>query len=312
MPMPSLTDPHGHDHAAHANERRVFRAMWLTGGFMLVELAGGLVSGSLALVADAAHMLTDAAALGIAWYAFRIARRPADPKRSFGYHRAQVLAAFVNGAVLVAIVFAIVYEAVRRLAEPAPVMGATMLAVALAGLAVNAAAWLMLRGGHKNLNVRGAALHVAGDFLASLAAVAAAVVILATGWTPIDPALSLAVSALVLWSGWSLVRKSAHILLQGTPDWLDVEALGRDLAEAVPGVVEIHHVHVWSLTSEQPVLTLHAVVDDAADPDAVLAAVRAHLMHRYGIGHTTIQVERLECPDATHEETAARIGAHRH
>jgi cobalt-zinc-cadmium efflux system protein len=303
---------HSHDRASHANERRVFRAMWLTGGFMLVELAGGIVSGSLALIADAAHMLTDAAALAIAWTAFRIGHRPADPQRSFGYHRAQVLAAFVNGAVLVVIVFAIAFEAARRLAEPAPVMGEAMLAVALAGLAVNAAAWLMLRGGHDNLNVRGAALHVAGDFLASFAAVAAAVVILATGWTPIDPILSLAVSALVLWSGWSLVRKSAHILLQGTPDWLDVEALRRDLAAAVPGVVDIHHVHVWSLTSEQPVLTLHAVIADAADADAVLAAVRSHLVERYGIGHTTIQVEREQCVDPTHEATVSRVAAHRH
>jgi cobalt-zinc-cadmium efflux system protein len=282
---------HDHAHEAAANERRIFWVMWLTGGFTVFEAAGGLYAGSLALLADAGHMLTDCAALALAWFAFRVARRPADPRRSFGYHRAQVLAAFVNGGVLVAVVIWIAVEAVRRLIAPVDIQGNAMLAIGVVGLAVNVFAFAVLRAGQEDLNVRGAALHVLGDLLGSAAAIAAAVVILATGWTPIDPILSVVVAALVLRSAWSLLRRSGHILLEGTPDWLDVEALRSELAAFVPGVEDVHHVHVWSMTSERPLLTMHARVAETADREGILKSLQSYLAERYGISHTTIQVE---------------------
>jgi len=287
---------HGHAHGAGDNERRIFWVMWLTAAFTVIEAVGGLYAGSLALLADAGHMATDAAALALAWYAFRVARRPADERRSFGYHRAQVLAAFVNGGVLVAVVIWIAVEAVQRLLAPVPILGDAMLTVGVAGLVANLIGFAVLRRGQENINVRGAALHVLGDLLGSAGAVAAAVVILATGWTPIDPILSIAVAVLVLRSAWALLRHSGHILLEGTPDWLDVEALRAELAAAVPGVEDVHHVHVWSMTSERPLLTMHALVADTADRETVLKSLQSYLAEHYGIGHTTIQIEAV-CVD---------------
>jgi cobalt-zinc-cadmium efflux system protein len=223
------------------SERRVFWAMVLTGGFMGIEVVGGLVSGSLALLADAGHMLTDFAALGLAWFAFRIARRPPDQRRSYGYHRIQVLAAFVNGIVLVAVVGWILVEAVGRLLAPVEVLGGVMLAVAVGGLLVNIAAFALLHGGDRdNINLRAAAIHVLGDLLGSAAAILAAGVILGTGWMPIDPLLSVLVALLILRSSWLIIKKSAHILLEGTPDWLDVGRLRADLVAQVPGVEDVH------------------------------------------------------------------------
>jgi cobalt-zinc-cadmium efflux system protein len=304
--MPDGHHAYGHDHAAasEANERRIFWVMLITAAFMLVEAGGGVIAGSLALLADAGHMLTDAAALALAWFAFRLARRPADPQRSFGYHRAQVLAAFVNGAVLVAVVVGIAIEAARRLLAPITVDGTAMLVIGALGLAVNVVAFALLRG-EENINVKGAALHVLGDLLGSAAAVAAGLVIVQTGWTPIDPILSIVVGALVLRSAWALLVRSGHILLEGTPDWLDVNALRQELAAAVPGVEDIHHVHVWSLTTERSLITLHAAVAPGADRDAVLGGVHDYLVTHYGIGHTTIQLEEGACLDE-----AARPAGH--
>jgi len=292
---------HGHSHVhgqGADNERRVLWALVLTAGFMGAEVAGGLISGSLALLADAAHMLTDAAALALAWFAFRIARRPADAKRSYGYHRGQVLAAFVNGAVLIAIVFWIFFEAVQRLRDPLPVQGWTMLSVAALGLVVNIAAFLILHGGDRqNLNLRGAAAHVLGDLLGSVAAIIGALVILWTGWTPIDPILSLLVGLLVLRSAWLIVRESAHILLEGTPAEIDPQGLRQALMEDIPALQDVHHVHAWSLTPERPLLTLHAQVGESADAQATLVRIKQVLAKRFGIDHSTVQIERDSCGD---------------
>jgi len=234
---------HGHSHAHHHshshsnNERRLFLALLLTGGFMVVEALGGILSGSLALLADAGHMLTDTAALGLSWYAFRVSRQPATVSRSYGEHRFQVLAALINGVSLIAVAVWIVIEAVRRLFDPVAVLGGTMLWIALTGLAVNIAAFAVLHGSDReNLNMRGAFLHVLGDMLGSVAAIIAAGVILWTGWTPIDPLLSVLVAALILRSAWMLAGRSWHVLMEGTPEGLDVERLRRELTEAVPGV----------------------------------------------------------------------------
>ena len=292
---------HHHDHGSAAtagNERRVFWAMVLTGGFAVVEVIGGLISGSLALLADAGHMVTDFVALLLAWLAFRLGRRPGDPRRTFGYSRFQVLAAFVNGLALIVVVGWILVEAVQRLMTPVQVAGGTMMAVAVAGLLVNLVAFAILHGGDRdNLNLRGAALHVLSDLLGSAAAIAAALVILLTGWMPIDPILSLAVALLIVRSAWFVIRRSAHILLEGTPDWLDIAELQRAVAAAVPGVEDVHHVHVWCLTQERPLITLHARLAAGCDDQAALAGVQAFLKAEYGLDHSTIQIERGACND---------------
>jgi cobalt-zinc-cadmium efflux system protein len=291
------TSGHHHDHA-HASERRMLWAMLLTGGFMLVEAFGGWLSGSLALMADAGHMLTDTASLALAWGASRAARRPADSLRSYGYHRAQVLAAFLNGVLFLAIVAWIVFEAVQRLLEPVPIEGGAMLVVAVLGLLVNIAAFALLHGGDQdNLNVRAALLHVLGDLLGSVATIAAAGIILWNGWTPIDPLLSVLVAALILSSAWKVVRQSAHILLEGTPEDVDVEALRTALADQVPAVHEVHHVHVWSLTHTRPLLTLHVLIDRQADYRETLAHIKEVLVERFHIHHSTVQIEYDACPD---------------
>ncbi|NIA69111.1 cation diffusion facilitator family transporter [Pelagibius litoralis] len=298
---------HGQDHGPHGhgphgqganNEKRVLWAFVLTAGFMGVEVVGGLISGSLALLADAAHMLTDAAALGLAWFAFRVARRPADTRRSYGYHRGQVLAAFVNGGVLIAVVGWIFIEAIARLREPVPVQGWTMLVVAGLGLVVNIAAFAILHGGDRqNLNMRGAAAHVLGDLLGSAAAIVGALIILWTGWMPIDPLLSMLVGLLVLRSAWFVVRESAHIMLEGTPADIDPAALRRTLMEAVPELEDVHHIHAWSLTPERPLLTLHARVTARADHQATLESIKKVLAERFSIDHSTVQIEREACGD---------------
>ena len=272
--------------------------MLLTGGFMLVEVAGGLMSGSLALLADAGHMLTDTAALFFAWLAFRLARRPADPQRSYGYHRFQILAAFLNGVVLIVIVMWIVFEAVQRLNAPVEILGGLMLAVASVGLVINVIAFAILHGGNrKNLNLRSAALHVLGDLLGSLAAMIAAVVIMATGWTPIDPLLSLLVALLILRSAWMVVRQSTHVLLEGTPSEIDVSQLKSELVDRVPEVDDVHHVHVWTLASGKLVMTLHAHVRTDADGEQVLRALVSLCRQRFGVDHVTIQIEHGRCAD---------------
>jgi len=272
--------------------------MLLTGGFMVVEVAGGLLSGSLALLADAGHMLTDAAALCFAWLAFRLAWRPADPRRSYGYHRFQILAAFLNGVVLIAIVVWIGIEAVQRLQAPVEILGPMMLAVAAVGLVVNLICFAILHGGNReNLNVRGALLHVLGDLLGSLAAIIAAVVIIVTGWTPIDPLLSLLVALLILRSAWLLVRQSTHVLLEGTPAEIDVSRLKSELVDGVEDVDDVHHVHVWTLASGKLVMTLHAHVCDGADAEDALRAILSICRERFGVAHVTVQIEHGRCLD---------------
>ncbi|WP_245659399.1 cation diffusion facilitator family transporter [Limimonas halophila] len=290
---------HDHDHAhahAHGNgggdRRRLALAAGLTAAFMGVEVVGGIVSGSLALLADAAHMLTDAASLGLALIAFRVTDRPADRRRTYGYHRFPVLAAFVNGLALLAIVGWIAVEAVHRLLAPTPVMGPAMAAIAAAGLVVNVAVFAILHGGSReNLNMRGAVLHVLGDLLGSVAALGAAGVILVTGWTPIDPILSLLVALLVLRSAWYLLRQAGHVLLEGAPGEIDPREVERVLGETVAGVRDVHHVHAWALSPERPMMSLHVTAAGDAEHDALAARVKAVLRERFGVDHATVQIE---------------------
>ncbi|MCB1386809.1 MAG: cation transporter [Nitratireductor sp.] len=277
----------GHGHVPKS-ETGIAIAAVLTGAFMLAEIAGGLLSGSLALIADAGHMLTDFASLVLAWLAFRIARRPADRQRTYGFDRFSVLAAFVNGLSLFVIAGWIVWEALQRLRQPVEVLGGLMLWVALAGLAVNVVAFVVLtRGEAENLNVRAAALHVAGDLLGSVAAIVAALVIMATGWMPIDPILSVLVAVIILRSAWAVLRESAHILLEGTPRGLDMGAM-RDALSAVSGVAGVSHIHAWSITQERPMVTLEVTPAAGADPFEVKMAVKKLLAEKFGIAHATV------------------------
>jgi cobalt-zinc-cadmium efflux system protein len=296
--------PHGHGHGGHghahgASERRVGIAALLTGLFMIAELAGGAISGSLALLADAGHMLTDFASLALAWYGFRLARRPADWKRTYGYDRFSIVIAFANGLALFVIAAWIAVEAVHRLMEPGSVIGGVMFWVALAGLVVNIIAFRVLQGGDRdNLNMRAAALHVLGDLLGSVAALAAAIVIMATGWTPIDPILSVLVALIILRSAWAVVRESGHILLEGTPAGIDSREIARDLTAAFPAIQDVHHVHAWSITQERPMVTLHVRVAEARHPERIAAEVKKHLQERFRISHATVEVEFDGCSEA--------------
>lgn len=272
----------------------------LTGAFMVVEAIGGFIAGSLALVADAGHMLADFGALALAWFAFRMARWPADSRRTYGFDRMQVLVAFGNGLMLGVVALAITIEAIRRLFEPVAVEGGLMLGVAIAGLAVNVAAYFILHGADQhNLNVRGAALHVLGDMLGSVAALVAALVILNTGWTPIDPILSVAMALIVLRSGWRVVRDSGHILLEGTPHDLDPRAIGPALIGSVAGLNDIHHVHVWSITQERTMTTLHAVIEPGTDPEGVIETIKRRLRQDFHLDHVTVEIETERCKDTT-------------
>ena len=281
-----------------AMRTRIFWALLLTAGFMFAEVAGGVISGSLALLADAAHMLIDSVSLFFAWLAFRLSHRPADKARTYGYHRFPVLAAFANGIGLAFICIWIFSEAVDRLLNPTEVLASPMLAVAGLGLAINIAAFAVLHGGDRNnLNVRGALLHVWSDMLGSVAAIGAALVIMTTGWMPIDPILSILVGLLVLRSAWFLMRDAAHVLLEGVPQQLDVHDIGRDLVSHVAVVEDVHHVHAWSLSQERSLLTLHARVTEGTNPDSAVAAIQERLADRFDIRHVTVQIELEGCSD---------------
>jgi cobalt-zinc-cadmium efflux system protein len=265
---------------------------------MALEVAGGWLAGSLALLADAGHMLTDSAALLLAWVAARLTEQPAAPGRTYGYHRAQVLAAFVNALALFVVVAWIGYEAVQRLQQPQPVAGRTMLGIALAGLAANLLVYYLLeRGAKSNLNVTAARLHVLGDLLGSIGAAIAAVVILATGWTPIDPILSVLMAVLIVRSAWQLLRDSTHILMENTPENVDLGALRAALMSAVPGIRDVHDVHCWSLTSGQTMLSLHVTLGRDADAQAVLNHAKRVLAEDFAVAHSALQIEQGDCPD---------------
>jgi cobalt-zinc-cadmium efflux system protein len=227
-----------------------------------------------------------------------LGRRPSNLRRSYGYHRFQVLAAFSNGLTLVFIALWICVEALRRFRDPVEILAGPMLVIAVLGLLVNLVVLAILRSGHaSNLNVRGAATHVMSDVLGSLAAIGASAVILTTGWTPIDPLLSIFVALLILRAAWGLIRESGHILLEGTPENVDPEEVGRRLEAAIPPIAEVHHVHIWSLTGERPVLTLHAVLEEDADHDEALRRIHGALEELFGVSHATIQIEYRTCPD---------------
>jgi cobalt-zinc-cadmium efflux system protein len=289
---------HGHHHGHATNERSVGLAALLTGGFMVAEIVGGILAGSLALLADAGHMLTDFASLALAWLGFRLTRRPADWRRTYGFDRFAVLVAFVNGVALFAIAAWIVVEALQRLRTPIEVLGAPMLGIALMGLVVNIIAFLVLRAGDRaNLNIRAAVLHVVGDLLGSVAAVVAALVILTTDWMAIDPLLSIVVALIILRSAWHVVADSGHILLEGSPPGFDSRALRDELRSALPFVLDVHHVHAWSISQERPMVTLHASIAVNTDSATAVREIKRWLAQHFRITHATVEIEYDACGD---------------
>jgi cobalt-zinc-cadmium efflux system protein len=273
-------------------------ALALTAAFMVVEFAGGLYSRSLALMADAGHMLTDAAALALAWAATRIAARPADTRRSFGYQRLRVLATFVNGCALLFVVAWLAVEAIQRLFAPVPVDAKVILWIGSIGFAVNLVVFALLRRSDaEDMNIAAATLHVFSDLLGSAGAIIAALVILWTGWLSIDPLLSLLVCALIVRSAIALVRRSSHILMEGSPDWLDLVELRHTLEQRIPAIRDVHHVHAWLVGPRETLLTMHASVTATANHAIVLKEAKALLAERFGITHATIQIEVEDCVD---------------
>jgi cobalt-zinc-cadmium efflux system protein len=289
------SDSHGHGHGHH--ERLVGRAFLLIGGFMLVEVVAGLLTNSLTLLADAGHMFLDASALGFSWYALRLSRRAHDHNLSYGYHRYQVLATFINGLMLFGLILWIVVEALSRLQNPQTMLPLPALAVAFVGLLVNVAAFRWLHQGQDNATVRSATWHVIGDMLGSVAAITSALTVWLTGWLYADPLLALVIVVILGRGAWRLVRDSTHILLEGVPEHLDLQEIRDALAARVAGVREVHHLHAWALTAEKPLLTLHATVEQDAEIGAVVARIKAVLAEDFGIDHSTIQVEHGPCPD---------------
>jgi cobalt-zinc-cadmium efflux system protein len=292
---PRHEDHHGHSHGPPASQSKLFWALFFTVTCTLIEAVGGIIAGSLALLTDAAHMLTDSAALAMSYAAVRAALRPATGRLSYGHHRWQVLAAFVNGMALMLLAAWIVLEALQRLWSNPQVNGTVVAGIAVLGLATNVGAFFVLSRGESNLNVRAALAHVIGDMMGSGAALMAGLIILATRWMPIDPLLSVLVAVLMIRSGWRITRESAHILLEGTPEGLDCEQVQTVLRVAVPQLKGIHHLHSWSLADEQAMVTLHATIQDGADSDQCIRDITRELELRFNIRHTTVQIERGEC-----------------
>ena len=279
---------------AAANERGLMLTLVLAAVYMLAEAVGGALTGSLALLADAGHMLSDVAALGLSLFAIRIARRPPTPKRTYGHHRTEILAALANGATLVGLSLYIVFEACRRLAEPPAVNALWMMGIAAGGLCFNLIGLRLLAAGRDNLNVRGAWLHVATDALGSAQTIVAGALIWAFGWRWADPVASILIALLVIYSSWALLREAIGVLMEGVPAHLDVIEVRAALA-GVPGVIGVHDLHVWTITSGREALSAHLVVEDATARAGTLDSVRETLHARFGIHHVTVQLEVDEC-----------------
>jgi cobalt-zinc-cadmium efflux system protein len=290
---------HGHVHATGggetANEKRLLLTLVLAAAYMVAEAVGGYLTGSLALLADAGHMLSDVAALGLSVWAIRIARRPPTATLTYGHHRTEILAALANGATLAAISLYVVVEAVRRLSAPPAVDAPVMIAIAGGGLLFNLIGLRLLAAGRAdNLNVRGAWLHVATDALGSAQTIVAGALIWAFGWRRADPVASIAIALLVIYSSWRLLKEAVGVLMEAAPAHLDVTQVREALA-CVPGVIGVHDLHVWTITSGREALSAHLVVAEAGSRSATLGQVRTTLHDRFGIQHVTVQLEQDEC-----------------
>jgi cobalt-zinc-cadmium efflux system protein len=286
---------HAHDHTRGATERRMWIVLGLTSLFLVAEIGGGIVFNSLALLSDAAHMATDAIALAIAIAAIRLSRLPADRKRTFGYHRFEILGAALNATMLFVVALYIGWEAWQRWREPQPIESLGMLAVALAGLVVNLVGMRLLAGdAEKSLNVKGAYLEVWADALGSVAVIAGAGIVWSSGWTRVDPLIAVLIALWVLPRAWALLRRTINVLLEGVPEGIDLAEVESTL-RGIDGVLDVHELHVWSLGSDKHSLTTHLVVAERESTQEVLDVVGQRITSRFGITHTTVQVEVRRC-----------------
>ncbi len=297
------------------DERKLLFVLWLTGGVMVLEVVGGYLSHSLALLADAGHMFTDVAGLFMAWMAMRLGRRAPDSQRTYGYQRFKILAAYTNGVLLFFLCFVITSEAFARLNSPRAIDGGLMLAVAVIGLVTNIVSLMILKNRthalsphaardhhghghgehhheHDDLNIQGAALHIVGDLLGSIGAVAAALIIQFTGWNMADIVLSLVISLLIFFYAWGLIKRTVHILIEGSPDPRLPEKIRAALMKGIPSLIDVHHIHVWSLTEKQPLATLDVTIGPDQDSQATLVAIQNLLEEEFQLDHVTIQVEK--------------------
>jgi len=287
---------HSHHATGHASQKLLIASI-TTAAFVVVEIVAGIRANSLALIGDALHNVTDTLALLLALFAVRVERRPATSAKSYGWHRAGVLAAFINAGALAAFTIFLFVEAAQRLRAPANVNSGAMLITATAALVLNGAITLWLRGeGRHDLNIRGANLHMLGDAISSAGIIAAALLIRSTGALFWDPAVSIAIGVLILWSSWGILREAINLLLEGTPEGIDPEAVTRAIA-ALDGVDGVHHLHIWALGVSRPALSCHLMVGDipVRSTGNLLARINAMLEHEYGIAHTTIQFEFASC-----------------
>jgi len=283
--------PHGHHHHGSA-EKSLYRALWLTLAFAAVEAVGGMWSGSLALIGDAGHMFSDSFALGLAAFAAWLSHKPPSARHTYGLVRAEVIAAFFNGLLMVALIVTIAVEAVERLLHPQPVAGGAVMGIAFIGLLINVMVAFILGGGEHNLNTRAALLHVIGDLLGSVAALISGAVIYFTGWTPVDPLLSIGLAGLILYSTVHLLREALHVLMEGVPSGLDVERVGRRLA-TLPDVRSVHDLHIWRVSGGTVALSAHLILDNLDHWPAVLHEARRLLHDDFDIEHVTLQPEVL-------------------
>ncbi|WP_211745099.1 cation diffusion facilitator family transporter [Paenibacillus sp. Marseille-Q4541] len=283
----------GHSHIHTNNKKALFLSFLLITAFMIVEVIGGLITGSLALLADAGHMLSDAIALGLALFAFRLGEKAASSSKTYGYKRFEILAAFLNGLTLLFISITIIWEAIQRFSAPPEVASGGMLTIAIIGLVINiVVAFILMTGGDVkgNLNLRGAFLHVLGDLLGSIGAIIAGLLMLFFGWSVADPIASLIVAVLILISGYRITKDSVHVLMEGKPEFINLEEVREQLLQ-LPSVLSLHDLHTWSITSDFPALTVHLVVSGEADRDELLKEAKSLLERNFQISHSTIQIE---------------------
>ena len=290
----------GHDHGTSEirHERPLWWAFGLTLAFLIAEVIGGILTNSLALLSDAAHMATDVIALAISLVAVRLSRKPADAKRTYGYARMEAIGAMVNGLLLFAVAFYVLWEAAHRFSEPPEVASIGMMVIASLGLLVNLIAMRLLKAGSgESLNLKGAYLEVWADMLGSLGVIIAAVLIMVTGWRVVDPIVAVLIGLWVLPRTWTLLREAGQVLMQGVPTGLDIEIVRRALTEQ-PGVAQVHDLHIWALASRQPIMTAHLVLTDPTlNVDDLRRTVSQMLEDRFHIGHATLQVESSDCGD---------------
>lgn len=290
---------HGHSHSYNANKKALLLSFILIAGFMLVEFVGGYLTNSLALISDAGHMLSDAAALGLSLSALIFGAKAATPSKTFGYKRFEILAALLNGLVLIVLSIYIFIEAIERLTMPPEVMGSGMITIAIIGLIINIiVAWILhsQASSKENLNVRSAFLHVIGDLLGSVGAIIAAILIILFGWYIADPIASMIVSVLILYSGWHVLRDAVNILMEAKPANIDTDRVIQVLM-SVEGVKDVHDLHIWMITSDFTSMTVHLYVDADMDRDVILEKAKAAIFKNFGLEHVTIQIEgRKLCP----------------